>query len=93
MRRSIFSRGPKRRADDDDDLNMSIARRIKVDVIGNLTEVNVSLLHTDTVNELIKEASISFMSEVMRRKGQVIFNEFHYYLFTDLYYFYLCNTC
>ena len=71
---------------------MSIAKRTKVDdAIGNFTEVNVSLLHTDTVNELIKEASISFMSEVMRRKGQVIFNEFHYYLFTDLYYFYLCN--
>ena len=39
MRRpSIFSRAPKRRVDDDD-LNMSMAKRIKVDVI----EVNVSL--------------------------------------------------
>ena len=43
MRPSIFSRAPKRRADDDDDLNMSIAKRTKVDDIGNFTEVNVSL--------------------------------------------------
>ena len=31
MRPSIFSRAPKRRADDDD-LNMSMAKRTKVDV-------------------------------------------------------------
>ena len=42
MRPSIFSRAPKRRADDDD-LNMSMAKRTKVDVIGNFIEVNVSL--------------------------------------------------
>ena len=42
MRPSIFSRAPKRRADDDD-LNMSMAKQTKVDVIGNFIEVNVSL--------------------------------------------------
>ena len=85
----MFSRAPRRQADDDD-LNMSMAKRINVDVIGNFIEVNVSLprlmlsnklsmkvliqtlswlLPADIVNELIKEASSSFMSEVKRRKG------------------------
>ena len=61
MRPSIFSRAPKRRVDDDD-LNMSMTKRTKVDVIGNFIEVNVSLPRLMSSNKLSMKVLIQTLS-------------------------------
>ena len=59
MRPSFFSRAPKRRADDDD-LNMSMAKWINVDVIGNFIEV--SLPRSMSSNKLSMKVLIQTLS-------------------------------